>query len=394
MSVAWLSSALFTYLAHGLVWAALGLCCGQLASASAYWQHACYKAAFLGPFLSATLALALPVGAVPDTGVLAQGAWLRGVTAAPNDARWLVGGQVLGALVVVGALRFALVARGRWASLRGRALVTERAALRLLEQVRGRSTLKVARLTYGPGLRSPLVVGRNEICVPRWLTSALDKKQLAAVFAHELSHLERGDGHWFAFAGFIESCLWFQPLNRLLGARFRASAELACDERALSLGVDARALAQALVRVAEHGIGLSERQATPWPAMARSRDDVSWRIQRLLGHQELAGALPARWAFPLLLAGGLVQSAFGVHVPGLPLPVQRSSPAELATLSREMVVLGREQARVEQELEVVSATTPSPQASPRVLELEQELRHLIQQRVYVEERAAAGAPRR
>jgi len=386
--VAWLTSALFTYLAHGLVWGALGLCAGRLVRHSARFQSACYQAALFGPLVSTGLASGWQIADAPGDG--AHPVWLPRAMPRMSEASLSVGGVLVLLLLAVGLLRFVLIACRRAEALRGRTILNDGAMWRTLQAVRARSRLRGARLSTSPRLESPVVVGRMEICVPSWLSQVLGQRELTAVFAHELSHLERGDGLAFVLVGLLESCCWFQPFNRLLARRFRASAELACDERALSLGVDARALAEALVRVAEHGVQAGE--AEPLPAMARSHDDIARRIQRLLGQRDGAGwAGTGPLALASLFALGLAQSTFAVRVVTAPWArvTNGTLPLHVSAFEEEMRRLGREQARVEQELQLSSRGQASPEPS-RTLELEQELRHLLQQQAFVEERAMAA----
>jgi len=385
--MAWLTSALLTYLAHGLIWGGLGLCVGRIVRDFAHFQSACYRAAIFGPLLSSGLALSqFADGSSKGAGSV----WLTRAMPRVSEASVSAGGVCVLLLLAVGALRFSLMAYRRAADLRGRTIISGGAMWRRLEAVRARSTLRHVRLSSSPRLTSPLVLGRAEICVPSFLPHVLRKQELAAVFAHELAHLERGDGVWFALVGFLQSCCWFQPLNHVLARRFRASAELACDERALALGVDGRALSQALVRVAAQSIEVGE--AALLPAMARSREDLARRIQRLLGGRE-----SKRWAGtgPLALASlvalGLAQGTFALRVVGDALPrlTNGSARFRFAAFDQEMRRLGREQARVERALALTSSSQLS-QAPSGALELEQELRHLVQQQAFVEERAAAA----
>ncbi len=135
----------------------------------------------------------------------------------------------------LGLLRFATSALLLWRGLRGRREVQDARLLQRLERLRARTGLRRVALTESAGIGSPLVIGASEICVPLARLAALTDAEVDAVFAHELAHLERRDGLWFPAAGLVQSVLWANPLVHWASSRFRQTAELACDDRAVEL---------------------------------------------------------------------------------------------------------------------------------------------------------------
>lgn len=133
-------------------------------------------------------------------------------------------------------------------------------------------------LTSSPGATSPIVLGRREICLPIRTARDLTHGQLRALVAHEVAHIIRGDGLWFAAMACLESVLFVQPLNRLGRRELRHLAELSCDEWAARRISDPMAVAQCLVEVASWS-----RQ--PGPATvpaATSSKGLAERVQRLI----------------------------------------------------------------------------------------------------------------
>jgi hypothetical protein len=233
--------------------------------------------------------------------------------------------------------------------------------------------------------------------------------ELDSVLAHELAHVERVDGVWFLVVGALQSLLWLNPLNHWLAFHCRESAELACDDRAVEITRDPLGLARALVQVATSAS--FRRRLVTTPTMARSKDAILPRVSRLACGSAVAtaraserGRVGASAALTLLAAAlGTVsvqvaranpQSASGacarpsrvVGQAGAPTPdvtEQSARMAELAT--REQSILAQLAA---------ARTRAAGQAegsldSVRVLELEQELRHVRENQAWHEARFVA-----
>jgi hypothetical protein len=263
-------------------------------------------------------------------------------------------------------------------------------------------------LTESGRITSPLSIGLAEICVPVRLLDGMDDAEVEAVLAHELAHLERRDGVWFPAMAFVEAVSLMNPLTRWVASRARYCAELACDDRAVVLTERPRALAQALAHVAEKV--LENRRSTWLPAMGESSKVLLTRVQRLVS-MEASGTSRharggARWAIACAAVAGCSSSALSLELPqagsSLPLlamakPVvepsrvnQSSAPlAELAGLAEELGALALREQQVKDELDGLAAQAALSSADappPRLSELEQELRHSLQMRAFLEAR--------
>jgi len=304
--------------------------------------------------------------------------------------------DVFGA-AAVGASAFGLLRFGfsaaRWRRrLRHRQKLERGRLLPLLHDVRTRFALGPVKLSQSADVDSPLVLGSAEICVPQTGLSELSDVEIAAVFAHELAHLERRDGFWFPVVGLLESALWLHPVTRWAAARFRETAELSCDERCVQLTGEPRALAVALTRLASQ-IATTKR-ALVLPTMTHPRSSLVARVARLTS-ANAAGALTPRQGRKRLVLGLILVAVASV---GLRARVSNAGATktrpvarrELAELSQEMNALAARRQQLELELQGLSRSAhdraSEPEASARALEIEQELRHALEMQQWLERR--------
>jgi hypothetical protein len=241
------------------------------------------------------------------------------------------------------------------------------------------------------------------------MRSMLTDEDLGAVLAHELAHLERGDGVWFPLVGAVQHLLWLQPLNHVVASRFRSSAELACDDRAVEVTGNPQALGRALVRLAEAAATLPGPALAP--AILRKQTDLFRRVQRLAGSSSLGRrASPPKRRTPLTAVAfvGTVLVLLNVRVvqAHLPAPPGRAqgSPAlvtsdgataapsteELSAQMAELTARDRELtaaiAQLSGDARALREETPE---HVRELELSQELRHLRAMQAWLEQRFVA-----
>ena len=180
------------------------------------------------------------------------------------------------------------------------------------------------RTELGPGaiyescwISVPLTLGwlRPKILLPAgW--REWEAPKLAAVLAHERTHVKRADWGIALLAGMNRCLFWFHPLAWWLERRLAALAEQACDDAAL-LEMEAREpYAQALLDMAAavktgHG-------RLVWEAMAMAKaSEVKMRIERILDdtRQIPRGVTRRRWAtlaacsLPLIYLAAVVQLA-------------------------------------------------------------------------------------
>jgi hypothetical protein len=265
-------------------------------------------------------------------------------------------------------------------------------------------------LTESSQIASPLVIGPTEVCIPQALIATLAAPELESVLAHELAHIERGDGIWFPIVGSVQSVLWLHPLNYWLSVAFRRSAELACDDRAVELTRNPLALARALVQVASRA-SRAERPALT-PAMVRARGVLLPRVARLTG----TGA-PTNWThcgrgragalITLTLIGGAAgtltvqvaqaQSTMVSAQTPAPRPSSYATthaavamPPDAEEQSRRMAELAQRAQQLTSLLEAAQGTPNAPEThlpdSARVLEWSQELRHVRATQAWLEQR--------
>jgi len=87
------------------------------------------------------------------------------------------------------------------------------------------------------------------IVVSKGLLNGLSKKELEAVFAHEIAHIKRKDSlvNWLAV--FIRDISLFNPMAIYSFLRFLSEQEQACDDIGLSLTENATVYGQTLIKV-------------------------------------------------------------------------------------------------------------------------------------------------
>jgi len=413
-----------TYVAHGLLWAAsvaLLTRGGRMPASVNSWM---WRMALFGPLLttvlSATLVPALdPQGTclslVSSAGTRdAFSPGLPGVISTPEEGeaagaywlsedfwRWLV--LAGSAALLLGLARFAHSAALVFRRIRGSQPSADERSKRLLAALLSQTRLTRVRLLESHEITSPFSVGLGEICLPTRLLDAMSDSEVEAVLAHELAHLERRDGLWFPAVAFVDAVLWMFPLTRWVSSRTRYFAELACDDRAVALTKEPRALAHALAYVAQRA--LASQRCALVSSMADSSSALLRRVKRLVGvdvaaRNELAMGTSG-WAIAGVVVTGCSLSAVSLDLPeGEPplpraiapvaaaaMPSRRQPPRDRSALEQELADLELRERRVQAELDALlseSELSSSAAPSPRRLELEQELRHSHEMRAFLE----------
>ena len=163
----------------------------------------------------------------------------------------------------------------------------------------------------------PLTVGwiRPKILLPaEW--RGWDRDKLAAVLAHERTHVRRGDWGIALAAGINRCFFWFHPLAWWLERQLAALAEHACDDSALLEMRSREPYAQALLDMA--AAVKTARGRLVWEAMAMAKaSEVKMRVERILDEtrQIPRGVSRRRWALlaacslPLIYLAAAVQFA-------------------------------------------------------------------------------------
>jgi beta-lactamase regulating signal transducer with metallopeptidase domain len=135
--------------------------------------------------------------------------------------------------------------------------------------------------------------------------------ELAAVLAHETSHVARRDSLIQLLALIHRAIFWFSPLSWWLNRHLADLAEQASDEAALAGGADRTRYAQALVGF------LADLEASPsrvwWHGVAMAKiGDGEKRVDRILAWKRSMPSRTNRW---------LVAFAVAICVPALALSV-------------------------------------------------------------------------
>jgi len=395
-------AVLFTYALHAVVWCAAVLAALTRKAASApSVRHRLWKLALVGPCATAPIAALVPwtFGRTlsPPVLSLAGASAAAGVGAgalAPHlGPSWMA--LAFAVAAGLGLVRFALAFIGLRRRLRTRTAVRDARALRLLDRICARAQWSAVTLTESAAIGSPLVIGTRELCVPGIMLQQLGEAELAAVLGHELGHLERRDGVWFPVAGLLQSVLWMQPLNHWIASRFRETAELACDDRAVELTGDRLGLARALVRVAESAFVANEGALAP--TVARSASALRSRVQRLTASTRLppraARALEPARAFASVGVCAIASLGASVRVGHGPATAAVLAPSSerLEALVRRDLELQRQVARAESWSEAWSEDRNAPALAARRAALEQELRHVRAEATWLEQRLNRGA---
>jgi beta-lactamase regulating signal transducer with metallopeptidase domain len=311
-AAAWLA----TYAIHSTVLLGGALVMERaLSRGSEAWLETLWRAALFGPLLTSTLQLA---GMAPHTWrmELASGGAGAGSTPIHIGGLLLEGraASVPGTVVFAGLVVYLVVVVARLAGF----FMTRRSLRRLLSD---RSAIadrmvaaRVQRFSRGMSVKisassrisTPIVVSRDELCLPWRAVSGLPPDELDAVLAHEIAHLRRRDGAWLWGMLLAERILWIQPLNRLAVSRLHRLAECFCDDWALGRSVPPVALASALTRVAGWmRITPATRVAV---GMASNESLAVTRVRRILDPDRPRGDKPSRRvtiALAIVLVAGM-----------------------------------------------------------------------------------------
>jgi beta-lactamase regulating signal transducer with metallopeptidase domain len=406
-----LTALVSTHVLHGLSWAAAVALLtrgGRCPASTRSWM---WRMALFGPLLTtmlsaasapdATASIVGPAAVSPAAAsVLQQGEAASAYWLGDGFWRWLV---VAGAAaLLLGLARFARAAWRVSTTLRGTRPSADRRSQRLLDGLLLQTRLTRVRLTESLEITSPLSVGLREICLPKRLLDGMSEAEAEAVLAHELAHLERRDGLWFPAVAFVEAVLWMSPLTRWVASRTRYCSELACDDRAVALTKKPQALARALAHVAEKQ--LERQRFALLPSMAGSSGAVLRRVKRLVsadaGSASPVAARGSRWAIAGLAMTGCSLSAVSLGLPEGERPAPRATasiasphaapsakPApDKRAIEREIVALelGAREAQVELDALSPESERSSSAPPPRLLELEQKLRHAREMRAFLE----------
>ncbi len=236
---------------------------------------------------------------------------------------WLAGTWVVGTLVMLARLTAGLLtvhSRARHGStLSDPAWLADRDRMAASLGLARAPELRLSRdqcIPHAWGFLRPVVL------VP---ASALDwaASRRRAVLAHELSHIARHESIARVATELVRAIHWFDPLLRWAVAGFRRESELAADELAIHLGVDARDYADNLV-----SLTLERLAPPPLPAVPgfTGHRELERRVERVLDSEPVgARGAGGRHRPPLVVPSLAVALVALMAVPRL---APRDSPLD------------------------------------------------------------------
>lgn len=130
---------------------------------------------------------------------------------------------------------------------------------------------------------------------PRSMGERLDDTQVAAILAHELSHVRRRDNLVASVHMIIQAVFWFHPVVWWVGARLLDERERSCDQDVIESGNDPEVYAESILKTCRLYVG------APVTAMSGvTGSTLSKRIEAILSPE--AGRALNGWKKFLLVA--------------------------------------------------------------------------------------------
>jgi Zn-dependent protease with chaperone function len=195
-----------------------------------------------------------------------------------------------------------ILALGRWWHV---ARVTRRTLRHWLETSRPIALAGAGVPAYEVAAAFPIVavvgVRRPRLIIARSVLESCPAEELAAILAHEQSHLKRRDNLRRALLVLTPDVLGWLPISRRLVTDWHeASEELADDFAGASDPARRLTLARALIRVARLAPAGASAACLPASALYRG-ESVDRRVRRLLAPPSIdRPAPPAAWRRPVL----------------------------------------------------------------------------------------------
>ncbi len=394
---------LVTYGVHAVIAAVVAETLVRLARPSAGDEHRLWKMALILPLVTGSAAVLFGGAALGRTFLSLSPAVVpirqSNSAAAAIASSWgfslgqrvmLAAGLTATAAVMAGAARFAIgFARFR-RRLKDCSTSVDPRVRAALARISTRFAIGPVELSESAQLSSPIAVGARAVWFPAGSAASLTEDEIDGVLAHELAHLERRDPAWFFLAGLVRAALWIHPFIHRVVARLRSSAEIACDERAVAATGNALGLAQGLSRFAHAALG-----AAAWmdaqPAFGggvRASHILVDRVRRLAAAAPAfppsrAGARRFQATAAVLVLAAIASVNLNVTFAGR----SRNEGPDLAAASQRAAHLTSEEARLEAEMnaaQVVPGEGVANAAPSHLLELERDLRHVREERAWLE----------
>ncbi|MEX0892794.1 MAG: M56 family metallopeptidase [Gemmatimonadota bacterium] len=267
-------------------------------------RRACVGRTDAGVRRALLLAVALAVPALPALGTLLPGValspsvlvdlpWTGSTEAMARTsaipawlpvwvaAIWALGTTLMLARLTAGLLTVHIRARSG-AALRDPAWLADRDRMAAALGLARAPELRLSRdpcMPHAWGFLRPVVM--VPASAPGWAAS-----RRRAVLAHELGHLARHEPVARVATELVRAIHWFDPLLRWVVAGFRRESELAADEAAIRLGVDARDYADNLLNLARERLTPSPLRAVPGFTGIR---ELEHRVEHVLDAAPVGG---------------------------------------------------------------------------------------------------------
>jgi uncharacterized protein (TIGR03435 family) len=152
-------------------------------------------------------------------------------------------------------------------------------ALRRVEKMSGITTpvaLVVSDTSVEPGVFG---IFRPVLIWPRGMGQQLDGAQIAAIMAHELSHVRRRDNLVAAVHVLTQAVFWFHPLVWWVGARLMDERERSCDQDVLRFGSEPQVYVESILKTCRFSL------AGPAACVSGvTGSDLKTRIEAIMCH--------------------------------------------------------------------------------------------------------------
>ena len=209
--------------------------------------------------------------------------------------------------------------------------VTEGREVRTLRRLESRIGIrKPIAMVLSNAWLEPAVFGIREpvLMWPQSMGERLNDDQVAAILAHELSHVRRRDNLVASVHMVIQAVFWFHPFVWWVGARLLDERERSCDEDVIELGNEPGVYAESILKTCRFSVG------APFIAVSGvTGSNLGKRIEAIMRRD--AGRALNRWR-KLLLATAAAAAAAGPLVVGA-LRAPRLVAQEKAQLSHAVL---------------------------------------------------------
>ncbi len=271
-AVTWLPVVEMVLLKSVVLFVVAALMCLMLRKASASARHTIWLLSLVGVLALPVLSVALPSWEMPFFKSQPQATTSMKVPTAsteqPSGAHFTVAPQREKLLASTPAFNWTAIVFDSWLfgatllglrllhglwqlrGLRHQSTSTHDARLWQVLREAESSTRIDLRVSQAQHVSVPLTWGwRRPVVLLPHSSLSWSSEQLRSVLWHELSHIRRRDWASQMFAQWVCVLFWFHPLVWLAARRLQIEAELACDDRVLSLGISPPQYAAHLLEV-------------------------------------------------------------------------------------------------------------------------------------------------